>query len=281
MAENSTSQENSQNGTKRWRLWGFGRREQQKSSPSTTADPLVPWLGATANSASTSTSSTAASTHIVPQSNETSATATLSLHANDQNAPTPPMSQSTETVNPATLTPPSGPAPSTDFSQYSKYIIGAASLTAFGSMLYTARRRTRGEIKMPLQELFSNPAAAAANPKLTAYIFAGRAFTTATLITVTGFIGVTMAVASALQVNNLKEFSVRMREIVTTRFPQLRGADPDADSKFDPAYHEFLQFVSDDAAKEEEEGAWKENAGHAIIGNRVRHELGPLSRHQG
>ncbi|KAJ3183971.1 hypothetical protein HDU85_001822 [Gaertneriomyces sp. JEL0708] len=274
MAENSSLQENSQNGTKRWRPWGFGRQERHKSSPSTTEDPLVPWLGAPATPASTSTSSSAASAHIVAQSNEKLATTTLPLQANENSLSTP-------STNPAALTPTSGPTLFADFSQYNKYIIGTASLTAFGSMLYTVRRRTRGEIKMPLQELFSNPAAAAANPKLTAYIFAGRAFTTATLITVTGFIGVTMAVASAMQVNNLKEFSVRMREIVTTRFPQLRGADPDADSKFDPAYHEFLQFVSDDAAKEEEEGAWRENAGHAIIGNRVRHELGPLSRHQG
>ncbi|KAJ3053218.1 hypothetical protein HK097_004770 [Rhizophlyctis rosea] len=162
--------------------------------------------------------------------------------------------------------------------KYNKYIIGAASVGAFGSMIYTIRQRTKGKMKMPLAELLENPQAAAANPKLTAYIFAGRAFTTATLLVLTGTLGLGMGVASIMGVNNLREFSVKMRQYASTAFPKLRGAPEDHDSKFDQDTYDFLKEVSADAEREEREGEWTENHSHAIIGGRVRGAMGHMYR---
>lgn len=85
-----------------------------------------------------------------------------------------------------------------------RYILGAASIAAFSSMIYTIRQRTKGKMKIPLQELLDNPAAAAANPKLAAYMFAGRAFGTATVLVVTGTVGLAMTVASVMGINNVR-----------------------------------------------------------------------------
>ena len=59
-------------------------------------------------------------------------------------------------------------------------------------------------MRIPLQELIDNPIAAAANPKLAAYAFAGRAFATATVLVASGGLMLTMGVASILQVDNVR-----------------------------------------------------------------------------
>ncbi|RKO90930.1 hypothetical protein BDK51DRAFT_25803 [Blyttiomyces helicus] len=135
---------------------------------------------------------------------------------------------------------------------YNKYIVGAASLTAFGSLIYTIRQRTTGKMKMPLEELMTNPAAAAANPKLAAYMFAGRAFGTATILVATGTMALTMGVASLMGVNNLREFSTKMRELTSST--RLRRTDPmltgDQKEPFDNDVYELLKEVSADAAQD-------------------------------
>ncbi|KAJ3183207.1 hypothetical protein HDU85_002233 [Gaertneriomyces sp. JEL0708] len=275
MAEHDSQHESELKGVRKWWSWGFSERQQC----STREHPLVPWMETSPATSSpippqpTSTSPTTA--HVTSQITDKGARPTLFVHATEIEPTVDALVSTTNTLSsassPDTTNEPTTSPATTDFRQYNKYFIGAASLTAFGSMIYTIRRETKkAELKMPPQDLVVNPAAGAANPKLTGYLFAGRALATATLITVTGFVGITMAMASAMQVNSIKEFSDRMREIISTRFPQLRVADPDADSKFDPAYHEFLKFMSNDAAKEEEEGAGKENAEHAITGNDVQ-----------
>ncbi|KAJ3148758.1 hypothetical protein HDU89_004608 [Geranomyces variabilis] len=134
---------------------------------------------------------------------------------------------------------------------------------------------------IPLQDLLATPQGRAANPKLAAYMFAGRAFGTATVLVLTGTLGASMAVASVLGVNNLKEFSTLMQEFTAARFPALkRSTEADAtDTKFDKDVYEFLKEVSADAEREEREGEWAETPAHQIIGQRVRHEIGPFSRH--
>ncbi|TPX61669.1 hypothetical protein PhCBS80983_g01011 [Powellomyces hirtus] len=202
--------------------------------------------------------------------------------------PQPP----TPVVNPTavTIAPPTPAAPSTAvvppnftdpdaYSPYNKYILGAASVGAFSALMYTIRMRTKGKMAVPLQELMDSPAGRAANPKLAAYMFAGRAFGTATILVLTGTVGATMAVASIMGVNSLKEFSMRMQQITASYLPNLKRSNQEDDSKFDPDAYAFLKEVSEDAAREEREGEWKESAAHAIIGNRVRHEIGPFSKH--
>jgi hypothetical protein len=57
---------------------------------------------------------------------------------------------------------------------------------------------------IPLAELLESPEARAANPKLAAYMFAGRAFILGTGLAVTGTLAITMGVASAMGVNNVR-----------------------------------------------------------------------------
>ncbi|KAJ3282006.1 hypothetical protein HK104_011153 [Borealophlyctis nickersoniae] len=130
-----------------------------------------------------------------------------------------------------------------------------------------------GRMKIPLAELMEDPAAAAANPKLAAYAFAGRAFTTATLLVGTGSLAIGMGIASVMGVNNWKEFSERMREYSQSAFPSLRRSDPASDAESDSDTAEFMKEVSADLEREREEGAWKETGGHAIIGQGVRKTL--------
>ncbi|KAJ3019089.1 hypothetical protein HKX48_002395 [Thoreauomyces humboldtii] len=160
-----------------------------------------------------------------------------------------------------------------------KYILGLASLSAFGALMYTIRQRTRGRMAVPLAAFLESPEARAANPKLAAYMYAGRAFGTATVLVLTGTVGASMAVASVMQVNNLRDFSLRMREIMASYFPNLKRSDDVAEEKFDPDAYAFLKEVADDVEAEERDGKWRESASHQIIGNRVRNELGPLSMH--
>ncbi|TPX37070.1 hypothetical protein SmJEL517_g00936 [Synchytrium microbalum] len=136
------------------------------------------------------------------------------------------------------------------FAPYNKYIVGGASLTAFCTMLYTVRMQTKGKMRMPLQELLDNPIAAAANPKLAAYAFAGRAFATASVLVGSGTLAFTMGLASLMGVNSLKEFSTKLRSLATENLPVLRGstheAESSGDSVMDKDTYEFLKEVQDD-----------------------------------
>ncbi|KAI8823964.1 uncharacterized protein EV422DRAFT_617713 [Fimicolochytrium jonesii] len=207
----------------------------------------------------------------IPSTMTTVATATPST--------TSPAVQPKPTRTPTLSSDGTFPQQTSDYTKYNKYIIGTAAIGSFSTLLYTVHQRTKGRMRVPLQEFLDNPAARAANPKLAAYVFAGRAFGTATVLVVTGTVGLTMAVASIMGVNNMREFSFRMRDIMASTFPQLKRSDENADIKFDADTYEFLKEVSADAEREEREGAWRESSSHAIIGGRVRNELGGLSRH--
>ncbi|KAJ3099762.1 hypothetical protein HDU97_002788 [Phlyctochytrium planicorne] len=152
-------------------------------------------------------------------------------------------------------------APSTDLHKYNKYIIGAASLTAFSTMLYTIQQRTKGRMQIPINELLNNnPQARAANPKLAAYMFAGRAFVIGTGLMLTGTIALGMGVATVMQVNTLQEFSQKLTSYTRSRFPGLKGNYPaDHDEVIDDAAYEFLKEFRDEARKEEREGPMQDN----------------------
>ncbi|KND00105.1 uncharacterized protein SPPG_04447 [Spizellomyces punctatus DAOM BR117] len=261
----SDRQQESPSRPSRWWTWAWRRPASD--------DAVIPWLAAKDEQNSRSIAST-----IVASPPISATPAPLQRPAAVPSSPS--ITASVESVSKSTPVEPTVvPESGTGFMRYNKYIIGAASIAAFSSMMYTIHQRTKGKMRIPLQELIDNPAAAAANPKLAAYMFAGRAFGTATILVLTGTAGVAMTVASVMDVNNLKEFSIRMREIMAARFPRLKGSDEEQDKKFDPATYEFLKEVADDVEREEQEGEWREGPGHAIIGSRVRRELGPLSRH--
>ncbi|KAJ3092066.1 hypothetical protein HK102_011131 [Quaeritorhiza haematococci] len=169
-------------------------------------------------------------------------------------------------------------AAATTSNKYNKYVLGAASLGSFAAMVYTIRQRTKGRMRVPLQELLENPTLAAQNPKLTAYMYAGRAFMTATFLTVTGTLALGMGIASVMGVNNLKEFSQTARSWSTSQFPQLNasaGVSQGEDGeRFDEPTREFLQEIDAELAK----GPTEEGPGYRFIKARVARELGPLAR---
>ncbi|TPX50714.1 hypothetical protein SeMB42_g02143 [Synchytrium endobioticum] len=166
-------------------------------------------------------------------------------------------------------------------SKYNKYIIGGASTIAFVSMLYTVRQQTKGRMRIPLQELLENPAAAAANPKLAAYAFAGRAFSTATILVASGGLMVTMGVASILQVNSLKEFSEKLTTLAHERLPQLQGikspgaSQGEDDGVMDADTYDFLKEVQHELKKERNSPP-SETTSQRIVSDTLRESLGPF-----
>ncbi|KAI8850762.1 hypothetical protein BC829DRAFT_488479 [Chytridium lagenaria] len=148
-----------------------------------------------------------------------------------------------------------------DLTKYNKYIIGAASLTAFSTLVYTIRQRTRGRMQIPINELLNNsPQMRAANPKLAAYMFAGRAFFIGTGLVATGAVTLSMGVAAVMGVNNLQEFSHKVRQFTHSKFPQLKGNYPsDHDEVIDDAAYEFLKEYRDEVIKEEIDGPYRDS----------------------
>ncbi|KAI9104498.1 hypothetical protein DFS34DRAFT_690783 [Phlyctochytrium arcticum] len=264
-----------------WSWFGWSGRAdpsvKSQGSAHSIADATLPWLAAD------SVAPPPVTAVVAP----TSTVQSSSTRDEDRKMPAvaPILKSSQDKQSLVTTTPPTVLSPpktdGIDLMDYNKYIIGAASIFAFSTMLYTIRQRTKGHTRMPLQELLENPAAAAANPKLVAYVYAGRAFTTATLLVLTGTVGLTMTVASVLQVNNLRDFSLKMRELMTQKFPALHKSGDHNESKYDAGVHEFWKEVAEDAEKEEREGVWTESESHAIIGDRLRHQLGPLGSRRG
>ncbi|KAJ3404651.1 hypothetical protein HDV05_007046 [Chytridiales sp. JEL 0842] len=166
-----------------------------------------------------------------------------------------------------------------DPNQYVKYVIGAASLTAFTAMIVTIQQRTKGRMKIPMSELIDNPQARAANPKLAAYAFAGRAFFYSTGLVATGTLALTMGVAAYMGVDNLKDFSSKSREWSLKTFPSLKGKyEQDHDEVVDDAAYEFMKEVQKEMKREEEEGPYKENDFNQHIRSKLKKELGPFAR---
>ncbi|KAI9207418.1 uncharacterized protein BJ171DRAFT_492678 [Polychytrium aggregatum] len=163
---------------------------------------------------------------------------------------------------------------SDEWYKYNKYILGGASIIGFGSLIYTIRERTKGRLQIPLDELLNrDPTARAANPKLAAYMFAGRAFGTATLLMLTGTCALTMGVASWMQVNSLKEFSEKAKAKSRELFPKLYQSNRD-DGKFDQAAHEFLTELREDFRREREGEGYQQTEASTIISKHVKDKLG-------
>ncbi|KAJ1563023.1 hypothetical protein HK405_004060 [Cladochytrium tenue] len=136
-------------------------------------------------------------------------------------------------------------------------------------------------MQLKIVELFEDPAVRAANPKLAAYLFAGRAFMIGSGLAITGSLAATMAVAMAMKVNTLKEFSTKARELAVQRFPALRGNyTSEDDNGTDEGSSQFLKELREEIAREEAEGAqeFPEGSVHSIIRDRVRFELGPFAK---
>ncbi|KAJ3020318.1 UNVERIFIED_CONTAM: hypothetical protein HDU68_010241 [Siphonaria sp. JEL0065] len=156
--------------------------------------------------------------------------------------------------------------------RYGKMALGLASAAAFGGILFTMNMRSKGKMELPLAKLMeTSHAARQADPKLAAYMFAGRAFFTGTALTLSGSLAVTMAVATALDVNSLKDFSLKMKSLSNSSIPGMKGAYSDNhDNEVDDAAYEFALAWKEEVRKEEEEGsAFKDNRYHQEIRARI------------
>ncbi|KAJ3059321.1 hypothetical protein HDU99_006389 [Rhizoclosmatium hyalinum] len=83
-------------------------------------------------------------------------------------------------------------------------VVPVAHYQLYSGILFTMKMRSQGKMELPIAKLMeTSHAARAADPKLAAYLFAGRAFMTGTALTLSASLAVTMAVAAALDVNNV------------------------------------------------------------------------------
>ncbi|KAJ3294351.1 hypothetical protein HDU79_011123 [Rhizoclosmatium sp. JEL0117] len=165
--------------------------------------------------------------------------------------------------------------------RFGKIAVSLGSAAVFGGILFTMKMRSQGKMELPIAKLMeTSHAARAADPKLAAYLFAGRAFMTGTALTLSASLAVTMAVAAALDVNNLKEFSYKMKLLSNNGMPSLKGQYSDNhDNEVDDAAYEFALAWKEELRKEAEEGSgFKDNRYHQEIRARVKKELGPFAQ---
>lgn len=150
-----------------------------------------------------------------------------------------------------------------DFNQFFKdsqtKIIAGASLLSFISVLASKKLWK-----------FSSTIGPSSDPKLDAYLFAGRAFTTASLLTGFGATFIVSSSMAALGANNFTELQTRLQYLSRQYLPK-----------------------SPVQSKEDQEADWKEwqvamldkedsdplsSTGHSLIRQTVRDSLGPLAQ---
>ncbi|KAI8841431.1 hypothetical protein BJ741DRAFT_705575 [Chytriomyces cf. hyalinus JEL632] len=160
--------------------------------------------------------------------------------------------------------------------QYAKTAVALGSAAVFGGILLRMRMRSKGQMELPMARLMMESASArAADPKLAAYMFAGRAFFTGTALTLSASLAMTMGVAAALDVNSLKEFSQKMKSL--SKGSVLNGKySENHDDEVDDAEYEFLLAFRDEAEREQREGPYQESKYHKEITSRLKEQLGPL-----
>ncbi|KAJ3199292.1 hypothetical protein HDU82_000574 [Entophlyctis luteolus] len=111
-----------------------------------------------------------------------------------------------------------------------------------------------------------------ADPKLAAYMFAGRAFFIGTALTLSGTLSIVAATAAALDVGSLKEFSAKMKTVSNSGMPLLKGKyDENAEDELDAAAKEFLAELRDDSSAERPQNRYEKE-----ISSRIKKELGKL-----
>ncbi|TPX45827.1 hypothetical protein CcCBS67573_g10346 [Chytriomyces confervae] len=132
--------------------------------------------------------------------------------------------------------------------QYAKTAVALGSAAVFGGILLRMRMRSKGQMELPMARLMMESASArAADPKLAAYMFAGRAFFTGTALTLSASLAMTMGVAAAL---DLKEFSQKMKSL--SKGSVLNGKySENHDDEVDDAEYEFLLAFRDEAEREQ------------------------------
>ncbi|ORY46324.1 hypothetical protein BCR33DRAFT_849077 [Rhizoclosmatium globosum] len=156
--------------------------------------------------------------------------------------------------------------------RFGKIAVSLGSAAVFGGILFTMKMRSQGKMELPIAKLMeTSHAARAADPKLAAYLFAGRAFMTGTALTLSASLAVTMA---------LKEFSYKMKLLSNNGMPSLKGQYSDNhDNEVDDAAYEFALAWKEELRKEAEEGSgFKDNRYHQEIRARVKKELGPFAQ---
>ncbi|KAI8611939.1 hypothetical protein BC830DRAFT_1138998 [Chytriomyces sp. MP71] len=159
--------------------------------------------------------------------------------------------------------------------QYFKVAIATGSAAVFGSILFTMRMRSKGKMELPQARLMESATARAADPKLAAYMFAGRAFFTGTALTVSASLAMTMGVAAALDANSLKEFSQRMRTL--SKGSVLNGNySENHEDEVDDALYEFSLAMREEIQREETEGHRQPSRLEEDVKRRLRQGLGPL-----
>ncbi|KAJ1558547.1 hypothetical protein HK096_010491 [Nowakowskiella sp. JEL0078] len=176
----------------------------------------------------------------------------------------------------------SGEKPQNIIRQYRRQIVGGVSFLAFLSFAYTIRNQMTGRTRLPLDNFFKDPNVALSQPKVAAYLFAGRAFTSATALVASAAVAATMGIASYLDVGTMKEFSEKLEIKVNKAFPQLKGEYTEAEAlgTVDSDAIEFLKELSSALKtdrEDEESGVVAGGNLYKTINREIRRELGPLA----
>ncbi|KAJ3123307.1 hypothetical protein HK098_002044 [Nowakowskiella sp. JEL0407] len=142
--------------------------------------------------------------------------------------------------------------PPTLIRQYRRQLIGGVSFLAFLSFAYNVRNQVTGRTRLPLDNLLKDQKAVESNPRAVAYLFAGRAFLSATTLVLSGTLAGAMALVSYLDVGNMKEFSDKLSIVVNRAFPYLKGkyTAEEAEGSLDEDALEMLREIGLELEKE-------------------------------
>lgn len=85
--------------------------------------------------------------------------------------------------------------------RYNRHILAFASVAAFGTLSYTVFKKTKVPT-VSVHEILNSPHPFK-DPRVTAYMYAGRAFGTATMLCLTGAGALTFGVAHFMGINSV------------------------------------------------------------------------------
>jgi hypothetical protein len=151
--------------------------------------------------------------------------------------------------------------------EYKQPIVTGLLGVAFGSMIYSIRKNTKGTKDFGYEKIMNTPGIQG-NGRYASYIWAFRAFALSTSIIGLGSICVGFGVSQFFGVRSLKEFSQVFPVWVKQKFPSLVVSNPDTEDK---AFSEFMKEWN----KESETDDYKESAFSTVVGESVRKVFRP------
>lgn len=125
--------------------------------------------------------------------------------------------------------------------QLASKVLGISSIVAATTLAWTVSRKSKSNyiyLYVETIALMNNSIFSLKNPKAAAYIFAGQAFGTATVLVACGGFTLAVLVSMMMDVSNMGEFHHKMTSWAHTAFPKLH-----ASKDYDEDKESTLEFV--------------------------------------